>query len=88
MFDGMVNLLSSGFRGRTRGCWRNALKRLSEHLTRPGLPKYGYLLECKGTPVGLSLLIFLSLLVRFLRTKIVGAITPGSHPPEFAVALD
>ena len=53
-----MNLLTTGFPGRTRGYWMHALKRLSEHLTPPGFPKYGYLLECKGTPVGVTLLIF------------------------------
>jgi hypothetical protein len=63
--DGIVNLLTSGFRHhhRTRDFWVRALKRLSEHPTPPGFPKYGYLLECKGTRVGVSLLIFSSILV-------------------------
>ena len=63
--DGIVDLLTSGFRNphRTRGFWRRALKRLSEHPTPPGFPKYGYLLDCEGTPVGVILLIFSSILV-------------------------
>ena len=63
--DGIVNLLTSGFRNphRTRDFWVRALKRLSEHPTPPGFPKYGYLLDCKGTPVGVILLIFSSILV-------------------------
>jgi hypothetical protein len=61
--DGIVNLLASGFRNRTRDFWVLALKRLSEHPTPLGFPKYGYLLECEGTSVGASLLIFSSILV-------------------------
>lgn len=61
--DGIVNLLTSGFRERTRAFWVRALKRLSEHPTPPGFPKYGYLLECRGAPVGVILLIFSSILV-------------------------
>jgi hypothetical protein len=63
--DGIVNLLTVGFRHhhRTRAFWRHALSCLSEHTTPQGLPKYGYLLECKDTPVGAILLIFSSILV-------------------------
>jgi hypothetical protein len=63
--DGIVNLLTSAFRHhhRTRDFWVLAFKRLSEHSTPPGFPKYGYLLDCKGTPVGVHILIFSSILV-------------------------
>jgi hypothetical protein len=61
--DGIVNLLTSGFRKRSRGHWVSALKRLSEHPTPPGFPKYGYLLDCKGSLVGVHILIFSSILV-------------------------
>jgi hypothetical protein len=52
--DGVVNLLRSGFRNQTRDHWLQALKRLSDHPTPTGFPKYGYLLECNGKPVGVS----------------------------------
>ncbi len=55
--DGIVNLLTSGF-DRDRDFWKRALRRLSEHRTPDGLPKYGYLLESDGVPVGVVLLIF------------------------------
>ena len=64
--NGIVDLLETGFRGRyyrTRDFWENALYRLSEHRTPPGFPKYGYLLESGGTPVGVILLIFSSVFV-------------------------
>jgi len=63
--DGIVNLLTTGFCNPyyTPGFWRQALKRLSEHPTPAGFPKYGYLLDCKGAPVGVILLIFSSIVV-------------------------
>lgn len=61
--DGLVDLLTRGFPVRTRAFWISALKRLSEHPTPPGYPKYGYLLESNGSPVGVLLLIFSSILV-------------------------
>ena len=61
--EGIANLLTSGFCPRTPGFWMHALKRLSEHATPPGFPKYGYLLERRGTLVGVSLLIFAAILV-------------------------
>src|SRR6516162_9820014 len=61
--DGVVNLLTSGFRIRSRDFWVRAFQRLSEHATVPGFPKYGYLLEAQGTPVGVVLLIFSSIVV-------------------------
>ena len=64
--DGIADLLTRGFfisHNRTRDFWMRGLRRLSEHPTPPGFPKYGYLLECNGTPVGVVLLIFSSLAV-------------------------
>src|ERR1700757_3627930 len=61
--DGVVTLLTTGFRKRPREFWMRALARLSEHSTPPELPKYGYLLEVQGTPVGVILQIYYSILV-------------------------
>src|SRR5262245_15833790 len=55
--DSIVNLLAVGFRKRTRDFWMHAFRRLSEHPTPQGLPRYGYLLENKGTHIGVILLI-------------------------------
>jgi hypothetical protein len=57
-FIGVENLLAREFPRRGVKYWRNALERLSAHSTPPGLPRYGYLLENNGTPVGVILLIF------------------------------
>jgi hypothetical protein len=56
--DPVADLLTSGFPDCGRDFWVLALARLSAHLTPPGYPKYGYLLECQGRPVGIILLIF------------------------------
>jgi hypothetical protein len=54
----VANLLGRGFPNRGRHFWLLALRRLTEHQPPPGLPKYGYLLETGGDPVGAILLIF------------------------------
>jgi hypothetical protein len=56
--DRLADLLKSGFPKRTREFWVHALGRLTEHSAPPGFPKYGYLLECQGRPVGVLLLIW------------------------------
>lgn len=59
-FVGVIDLLTRGFRVRSRGYWRRAFAQLASHPTPAGLPRYGYLLECDGRPVGVILLIFSS----------------------------
>jgi hypothetical protein len=56
--DGVVDLLTRGFRLRSRDYWRRALEKLSLHRTPAELPRYGYLLESGGDLVGVILLIF------------------------------
>jgi hypothetical protein len=55
--DAVSDLLTRGFRRRPRSFWVNALRRLSDHPTIPGLPRHGYLLEAGRGPVGVVLLI-------------------------------
>jgi len=62
--DGVADLLTRGFRVRSCGYWRGALGRLGSHPTPAGLPKFGYLLESDGVPVGVLLLIFSSIPTR------------------------
>src|SRR3977135_2023838 len=59
--DGVADLLTKGFRIRSRDYWRRALETLGSHPAPAGLPKYGYLLESGGVPVGVILLIFSSI---------------------------
>ncbi len=62
--EGIIDLLTIGFApNRSRCFWVKAIRRLTEHATPAGLPKYGYLLESNGVPVGVLLLIFSSRLV-------------------------
>jgi len=55
-----VSLLERGFPERNRAHWLRGLKRMAEHATPPGFPRYGYLLESDGTAVGIVLVIFSS----------------------------
>ncbi len=50
-------LLARGFPQRGLQFWQQALQRLSSHEPPPDLPKYGYLLETNGLPVGALLMI-------------------------------
>jgi hypothetical protein len=56
--DAVVNLLTRGFKLRSRYYWQRALTKLKLHPTPSEFPKFGYLLESDGTPVGVILLIF------------------------------
>jgi hypothetical protein len=58
----VVDLLTKGFYPSHRDDWVRRFQCLSEHPTPSGFPKYGYLLECKDTVVGVSLLIYSSIL--------------------------
>jgi hypothetical protein len=55
--DAIADLLATGFPDHSRDFWALALARLSGHPTPSGYPKYGYLLEYEGRPVGIILLI-------------------------------
>src|SRR3981189_128386 len=56
---GVAALLRRGFgTRRTLGFWRRALARLEARATPVDMPRYGYLLESDGRPVGAILLIF------------------------------
>jgi hypothetical protein len=50
-------LLARGFPARDHQFWQAALDQLRRHEPPPGLPKYGYLLESDGIPVGAIILI-------------------------------
>ena len=53
----IADLLARGLRRLPRQRWLQVLGRLAEHPTPAGLPKYGYLMESDGVPVGVILLI-------------------------------
>jgi hypothetical protein len=56
--DAIANLLTRGFVGRPRDYWVRGLRRQGERAVPDGYPRYGYLLENQGTPVGVLLLLF------------------------------
>ncbi len=53
----VASLLARGFPNRDREFWLSAFARLTRREPPAGLPKYGYLLESSGVPVGAILLI-------------------------------
>jgi hypothetical protein len=71
--DNLADLLTRGFGARrTHAFWRHALACLQARAAPPDVPRYGYLLENDGVPVGVILLIF--------------ATTPGTDAPRANVS--
>jgi hypothetical protein len=56
--DGVTDLLTRGFPERSRNFWAKVLACLAQRPAPENLPRFGYLLENGGTPVGVILLIF------------------------------
>ena len=54
----IADLLTRGFPGRTRDYWMRGLCRQGERPVPGGYPRYGYLLEKDGEPVGVLLLLY------------------------------
>jgi hypothetical protein len=80
--EAVADLLTRGFRNRSREFWAARLERLSEHPAPPDHPKYGYIMECEGVPVGVILLIF-SAVARGAETKIRCYVSSLYVDPEF-----
>jgi hypothetical protein len=83
--DGVVDLLARGFRLRPRGYWQHALEKLSSHQAPPDMPKFGYLLESGGDPVGV-----ISFIRRFpvtLQRKCAAMSRAGTSSPPFEAML-
>jgi hypothetical protein len=59
--DSVASLLTRGFSRHNRQFWLRALAQLRDRRSPDGFPKYGYLLESNGAPVGALLLIFSAL---------------------------
>jgi hypothetical protein len=53
----LAELLGNGFPGKSREYWSKVFNRLARHSIPAGRPKYGYLIESEGAPVGVILLI-------------------------------
>jgi hypothetical protein len=58
--DKIIDLLTAGYQINDRDFWIRRLNRLSKYSAPVGFPKYGYLLDCHGTPVGVIFTIFSS----------------------------
>jgi hypothetical protein len=58
--DSVIDLLERGFPSRTRDYWVLGLERQTGRPVPCGLPRFGYLLEGDGKPVGVLLLLFTS----------------------------
>jgi hypothetical protein len=58
----VATLLATGF-DRNREHWLRCFQRLTQYPSLPSYPKYGYLLTCNDNPVGVILLIFVSVLL-------------------------
>jgi hypothetical protein len=56
--DGVADLLTRGFAGRSRDYWIDGLRRMSVREAPEEFPRFGYMLDQKGTPVGVLLSIY------------------------------
>jgi hypothetical protein len=56
--DTVADLLTRGFARRSRDYWMNGLRRMSVREVPEGFPRFGYMLDHEGTPVGVLLLIY------------------------------
>ena len=55
--DAVAHLLVQGFRRSVHRDWLGIFDRLAKHPVPEGLPRYGYLMESEGAPVGVILLV-------------------------------
>jgi hypothetical protein len=56
--DAIGDLLTRGFQHRSREYWMRGLRHQGARTVPPGAPRYGYLLENDGVPVGCLLMIY------------------------------
>lgn len=56
--DAIADLLTRGFGWRSRDYWMDGLRRLSVREVPEGFPRFGYMLDHEGTPVGALQLIY------------------------------
>jgi hypothetical protein len=58
--DAVADLLTRGFAGRRREYWMLGLRRQAAREVPDGYPRFGYMLDCDGLPVGVLLLLYTS----------------------------
>lgn len=56
--DGVADLLTRGFAGRSRDYWLQGLRRQAAREVPQGYPRFGYMLDHDGVPVGVLLLLY------------------------------
>jgi hypothetical protein len=56
--DAVADLLTRGFAGRPREYWMQGLRRQASREVPNGYPRFGYMLDCDGLPVGVLLLLY------------------------------
>jgi hypothetical protein len=56
--DAIATLLTRGFANRSRDYWMNGLRRQSVRDVPEGFPRFGYMLDHDGAPVGVLLLLY------------------------------
>jgi hypothetical protein len=56
--DAVADLLTRGFVGRPRSYWMQGLRRQAARQVPGGYPRFGYMLDCDGLPVGVLLLLY------------------------------
>ena len=56
--DAVADLLTRGFFGRARDYWMQGLRRQAARDVPAGYPRFGYMLEHEGLPVGVLLLLY------------------------------
>ena len=61
--EAIADLLTRGFVHRSHDYWMLGLRRQRERLLPPDAPRFGYLLENDGKPVGCLLLIYSTKLI-------------------------
>ena len=61
--DAIGDLLTRGFVHRSRDYWMRGLRRQGTRSLPPDVPRYGYMLEHQGAPVGCLLLIYSSKII-------------------------
>jgi hypothetical protein len=58
--DAVADLLTRGFAGRSREYWMHGLRRQAAREVPNGYPRFGYMLDQDGQPVGVLLLLYTS----------------------------
>jgi hypothetical protein len=56
--DAVADLLTRGFMGRSRDYWMSGLRRQATREVPDGYPRFGYMLDHDGQPVGVLLLLY------------------------------